>query len=85
MERTTAAFTGSVAGPWDKPNGERYEGADLSPSRFMDYPARTCAGVHDEPNSKGSDFGYRLKGPGVVDPAAALDQARVWAETNGWR
>lgn len=51
----------------------------------MDYPARTCAGVHDEPNSKGSDFGYRLMGPGVVDPDAALDQARVWAEANGWR
>ena len=87
LERTTAAFTQNVAGPWDKPNGEPYEGADLSESRFMGHPARTCASVHDEPEDKpdkGYNFGYRLEGPGVDDPDEALDQARAWARANGW-
>lgn len=85
MERATADFTDSVAGRWYQLDGTSYPGPQLDPETFLDNPPMTCASINDEPNSKGYHFQYALEGPGVDDPAAALDQARAWAHTNGWQ
>ena len=85
LERTTAAFTQNVAGPWDQLDGTDYPGPRLDPQTFLEHPAVTCADVHDEPGSKGYRFRYALEGPGVDDPDEALDQARAWARANGWQ
>lgn len=88
MEKTTGSFAEHVAGPWHEPDGTddppAYTGPDLDPENFLKHPALTCGTELQEPEERGVEFNRTLKGPGVDDPETALEQARDWAQANGW-